>query len=126
MVDVVIWGRMVRLQGSPYTLFEYAREFDSDMLIDLQEAYKRGTFGTDFLKFVWAMHKTADTSISPYETWLKEFEPSAFSLENAPWEVIDSALNAEMFCEKQTRKTQKIRNWFARLLERMARCFSAS
>ena len=96
------------------------------MLTDLQTAYKRGTFGTEFLQFAWAMHKTADPSISSYEKWLQEFSPEAFNLEDAPWEVIDAALNAEIFCKKQTSRAQKIRKCFARFLERMARYFSAS
>ena len=126
MVDVVIWSRVLRLQGSPYTLLEYAREFNSDMLTDMQEVYKRGTFGTEFLQFAWAMNKTADPSVSHYEKWLKEFSPEAFNLEDAPWEVIDSALNAEMFCKKQTSCLKRLRLCFARFLERMARCLSTS
>lgn len=121
MVEVVVWGRVLRLQGSPVTLLEYRREFGADMLADLQAAYGRGTYGGDFIKFAWAMAKTADADTSSYEKWLHEFSPDAFSLEDAPWEVIDSALAAEMFRSAAALETHRLRRWLARRLGGMAK-----
>lgn len=124
MVEVVVWGRVLRLQGSPVTLLEYRREFGADMLADLQTAYGRGTYGGDFLKFAWAMAKTAEPESSPFEKWLHEFSPDAFSLEDAPWEVIDSALAAEMFRGAAACEAGKFRRWLARRMGGVAKRFS--
>lgn len=103
MREGIVYGRPVEMQGGPFALMAYRREFGTDMLSDLIEAYRGGADGADdvcaFLQAAWAMAKCADESTSPYPEWLREFDPRLFTLGDTAGAVgvIDSAIAAELF-----------------------------
>lgn len=126
MVSCSIFGREMTLQGSPVTLVEYQREFSCDLMQDLVKAYSQGFINSAImLQIAWAMARTHDKTTPAFEEWLKEFDTENFNLLNADFlEVVDSAINAELFCGSASRK-HKIRKWFKRLLERISKHFGS-
>ena len=124
MIRADIWGREVRMQGSPLTYLHYKREFGGDLGTDLTAVYAAGSADTEtMLRFAWAMAKTDDPSISPYEVWLSEFDPEGFSALQTPVGVVDSAICAELFRVRKAsfaeRARERIRRWLVRLSERL-------
>ena len=120
----IIWGREVEMQGSPLTYLHYKREFGGDLGSDLMAVYAAGESDVEtMLRFAWAMAKTHDPSISPYETWLSEFDPEEFSTLQAPVGVVDSAICAELFRIRKATFAQRvkarIRRWLVSLSERL-------
>ena len=100
-----VWGRDIEMQGSPWTLVVYREEFGGDLLSDVVEAFKRDPMALDdFLRFAWAMCRTADDSAGGYEEWCRSFpefdlsdgKGSAFA------SVTVSAMNAELFRVRPT------------------------
>ena len=76
------------------------------------------------LQIAWAMARTYDKETSAFEKWITEFDNEQFNLLNADFlEVVDSAINAELFRGGATRKEHKIRKWFKGLLERVSKHF---
>lgn len=126
MVTCSIFGREMKLQGSPVTLVEYHREFACDLMQDLVKAYSQGFINSAIiLQVAWAMARTYDKDTPAFEEWLKEFDAEQFNLVNADFlEVVDSAINAELFCGSATRKS-KLKAWFKRLLERISKHFGS-
>ena len=123
----IIWGREVCMQGGPLSYLVYKREFDGDLALDLLEAYKSGKATVEtFLRFAWTMARTYDASVSPYETWLEEFDLEGFSIAESPVGVIDSAISAELFrlgpsgrAARAVRRARRaIARWLGRLSER--------
>ena len=123
-----IWGREVCMQGGPLSYLVYKREFGGDLALDLLEVYKKGEATVEeFLRFAWTMAKTYDDSVSPYETWLTEFDLEGFSVAESPVGVIDSAISAELFRMGPTgrargfarRIKRAIARWLGRLSERL-------
>ncbi|WP_296012710.1 hypothetical protein [uncultured Adlercreutzia sp.] len=120
MREGVIFGRPVRMQGGPFALMAYRREFGADLLADALAAYRRdGGDVAAFLQIAWAMAKTADEETSPYAEWLREFDPREFTLGDAAQAVgvIDSAVAAELF---RRGKARRARRWLARRMESLA------
>lgn len=126
MVSCSIFGREMTLQGSPVTLVEYQREFSCDLMQDLVKAYSQGFINSAImLQIAWAMARTHKKETPAFEEWLKEFDTEQFNLLNADFlEVVDSAINAELFRGSASRK-HKIRKWFKRLLERISKHFGS-
>jgi hypothetical protein len=124
MVSCSIFGREMKLQGSPVTLVEYHREFSCDLMQDLVKAYSQGFINSAIiLQIAWAMARTHDKETPAFEIWIKEFDAEKFNLVDADFlEVVDSAINAELFCGGATRKS-RIKGWFKRLLERISKYF---
>ena len=121
MIRCTIWGREVEMQGSPLTYLHYKREFGGDLGADLVAAYTKGSADAEtMLRFAWAMAKTADTSTSPYEDWLAEFDPDGFSALQSPVGVVDSAVVAELFRFRKATWTERLRKRIARLLDRLS------
>lgn len=112
MMRAVIYGRAVEMQGSPYTILAYKREFGGDLFADVVAAYEGDTPDmTTMLQVAWAMCKTRDDGTSGFDDWLREFEPKSFALGDArALGVIDSAISAELF---RNGKAQRIRRWVA-------------
>lgn len=126
MIRGVIWGREVEMQGSPLTYLHYKREFGGDLGADLAGTYSKGSADAEtMLRFAWAMAKTRDESISPYEEWLSEFDPEEFSALDSPVGVIDSAICAELFRVRKAGIAERIRNAIARWLARLSRHLGA-
>ena len=126
MVSCSIFGREMTLQGSPVTLVEYQREFSCDLMQDLVKAYSQGFINSAImLQIAWAMARTHEKTIPAFEEWLREFDTENFNLLDADFlEVVDSAINAELFRGSASRK-HKIRKWFKRLLERISKHFGS-
>lgn len=131
------------MQGSPYTLLVYKRAFDGDLMQDLVSAYGQAEYDdlsdTDhdgaltpelstFLQIAWAMAHTYSDDVPEYPDWLRSFDPREFSLgDSSTLEVIDSAIAAELFRQRQTERG-RIRRWLSGALERLAgtaRAFAA-
>lgn len=117
MVSARIFGREVRMQGSPWTFVEYAREFQGDLLSDFVDAGKRECIHlSDYLKFAWALCRTADPSTEGFEQWCRSFDE--FTLAKGQGQeflsVIDSVFVAELFRKPKTGP----RFWWRRLRAR--------
>lgn len=115
MFSCSIFGRDVCLQGSPLTLVEYNKEFGGDLIQDIVSAYSSGLVnGAELLKVAWAMAKTHDPKTQPFNDWIKNFDPEEFNLlDMEVWEVINSAINAELFRGQATIK-RKFRRKYKR------------
>lgn len=126
----VIYGREIRMQGSPYTLLVYRHAFGSDLMRDLASAYGQDQLDeaeedargmvpdvSIFLQIAWAMARTWTDEVPDYPDWLRSFDPREFSLEDgSTLGVIDSAIAAELF---RHRKAGRIRRWICKCLERV-------
>lgn len=124
----VIWGREVCMQGGPLSYLVYKREFGGDLALDILEVYKSGSAPVEaFLRFAWTMARTYDKSVSPYETWLGEFDLEGFSIAESPVGVIDSAISAELFRFGPSRRTARVlrrarravARWLGRISQRV-------
>lgn len=127
----IIWGREVRMQGGPLSYLVYKREFGGDLALDLLEAYRSGKATVEtFLRFAWTMARTYDASVSPYETWLGEFDLEGFSVAESPVGVIDSAISAELFrfgsSRRAARAVRRARRAIARWLGRISQRLGAA
>lgn len=126
MIRGTIWGREVEMQGSPLTYLHYKREFGGDLGVDLANVYSQGSADTEtMLRFAWAMAKTHDTSTSPYEGWLSEFDLGEFSALQSPVGVVDSAICAELFRVRKATWWQGLKRRIARWLERLSKRLGA-
>ncbi len=95
-----VFGREIAMQGGPYALAAYRREFGASLFPDLAEACKENPPDLSaLLQVAWAMAKTAEEGTSPYVQWLREFDSREFSLGDSPAAagVIYSAVSAELF-----------------------------
>lgn len=127
----IIWGREVRMQGGPLSYLVYRREFGGDLPTDLLSAYTKGQATVEtFLRFAWTMARTHDPETSDYETWLGEFEPQDFTVAESPMEVIDSAIQAELFrhgaASRARRLARRIRRALSRWLGRLSQRLGAA
>ena len=124
MVRTQILGRDVTMQGSPWTLVEYARAFQGDLLADFAEAVQKDTVDlVDYLKFAWALCRTAEPETGDFESWCREFDD--FTLADGEGQafvsVIDSAVMAELF-RRPTARLAGVRRWLrTRRLGRISR-----
>lgn len=110
MVEGIIFGRPVRMQGGPFALMAYRREFGRDLMADLVAAYRAGDVDVcAFLQAAWAMAQCADEATSPYVTWLREFDAREFTLGDAAGTVgvIDSAVTAELFRPREAGRARR-------------------
>ena len=118
-----MWGREVTMQGGPLSYLVYKAEFGSDLSSDLLAAYGQEQVDVlTLLRFAWTMARTWDETVSPFEAWLDEFDPEEFSVLDAPVEVIVSAISAELFRARQTRRARIRRaaaRWLGRLSQRL-------
>lgn len=113
-----IYGRECEMQGSPYTLLVFKQEFEEDLPSFIVRSYARDYIDIEeFLRIAWAMCKTYSDDISNYERWLEEFDDDAFDITEgkSAFDVIDAAINAEMFRQKQTIK-QRFRRFIAKYI----------
>lgn len=116
-----IFGREVEMQGGPYALAAYRREFSAPLFSDLAKAYEEAPPDlATLLQVAWAMAKTADDATSPYLEWLREFDSREFTLADTAevTGVIYSAISAELF---RGGKTRGWRRCAVRLLGRLER-----
>lgn len=102
MYRAYIWGRVLDLQGGPWTFLEYKRLFGGDMLQDISAAQKRETYHiSDWLKVAYAMYATANKGCESFEEWCAVERWPEFSLDDGGGAgfvaVIVSAIEAEMF-----------------------------
>lgn len=97
-----IWGRTVRMSGSPLSMLVFRREFGGDFSDFVNETLQqlKAEDGkeihpdpVDFLQIAWTMAKTYDDDLSDFEDWLDEFPDNAFDarlgLECLP-EILDA------------------------------------
>lgn len=119
MIRAVVFGRELRMQGSPYTLIVYRREFDGDLLQSVVGAYQETPPDmTTLMQVAWAMCKTHDEGTSGFVEWIKEFDVGRFTLGDPETiGVIDSAINAELFREQ---KAGGFKRRVGRLLDSLA------
>lgn len=125
MVSCSIFGRELKLQGSPVTLVEYHKQFKCDLMQDLIKAYSQGYINSAIiLQIAWAMAKTHDKETEDFNTWIEAFDSERFNLLNADYlGVIDSAINAELFCGGASRQ-RRLKLWFKRRVERLSQHLS--
>lgn len=125
MIRGDIFGRTVEMQGSPYTMLVFKREFDENLQAFMTEAYSRENIDVEeFLRIAWAMAKTYDDEVRDYESWLLEFDADLFDLREGQeaFSVIVSAIEAELFRNKQTiraRIKRRLKAFLRRVLERL-------
>ena len=118
-----IYGREIKMQGSPYTLLAYSQAFGGDLLRDILSAYEETPpdIGA-LLRVVWAMAKTYDDETPEFAEWLREFDPKEFALNELDWiGEVDGAISAELFRGEQT----KARRAFRRIRREIARRMGA-
>lgn len=107
MREINLGNEVVSVQGSPWALFLYNREFSTneeraDWHSDFQKAYAGFTQDSArveplfLLKTCWAMAKNQDDSIPSFETWLKPLDIGIGMDQPWVWEVND-AIFAELF-----------------------------
>ena len=101
-----IWGRDLKMQGSPWTFVVYKRAFGGDLLSDIISAYAKESLELyDLLRFAWAMCRTASDAVEEFDEWCNSFPD--FTLADgeatAVASVIISALDAEVFRRRETR-----------------------
>lgn len=113
MIRTRILGRDVKMQGSPWTLVEYSRAFGGDLLDDFAGAVKSDTVElAAYLRFAWALCRTADQDVSCFEDWCGEFDD--FTLAGGKGQafvsVIDSAVMAELF-RRPSSRLAGLRRW---------------
>lgn len=128
MVTGEIYGRRVRMQGSVWAMAAYRREFGSDMLSDALAIYRAGEADVcGLLQLAWAMARSADDSVPRYEQWLREFDPRLFAIGDTAGAVgvIDSAVSAELFRDRQAGWAVRARRWAGRRLGSLARRIGA-
>lgn len=126
MVTGEIYGRTVSMQGGPFALVAYKREFGTDLMADAIEAVKGDAPDISaLLQVAWAMAKTHDERTSAFPQWVREFDPREFTLGDtaSTLGVIDSAMNAELF---RCRATSRVRRWFGRRLDALAKYLGRS
>lgn len=109
MREIDLSGYKMTVQGGPWAVFLYKREFKSDFFADYREAISHvqddiSTVDALFLlRAVWVMASTAADAdgelsrVPPFERWLKTM-PDLPMTADVPWggEVI-SAIFAELF-----------------------------
>lgn len=121
MLTVHVGSEETSVQGSPWALFIYQREFaeggkKADWYADYERAYSKvaelptnddGTFENPLkfieaidalflLKTAWAMAKNADDATPPFEEWARGIDASLAPI--APWKLeVNAAINAELF-----------------------------
>ena len=120
MIKAVIYGREVKLQGSPYTLLAYRSEFDGDLFKAILSAYEAQPPDMSLLlQVAWAMARTCDDEVPAYAEWLRGFDPDSFALGDAgALGVIDSAISAELF---RRTKAGRARRWLGRRVDALAK-----
>lgn len=105
MRSVKIGDSEIGVQGGPWALVLYEREFKPDhpdFFSDVHRYAPNPIEGRNFadpmflLRCLWAMAKNADDAFPPFERWTKSLDISL--QENEPWTLeVVSALNAEIF-----------------------------
>ena len=124
MLRARIWGREVRMQGSPWTFVEYRRAFGGDLLSDFMAASKKDPIELDdYLKVAWALARTADQSEPGFDEWCGSFPDFSLSEgEGAAFvSVVDLAVLAELFRHGETVFRRFRRKLRARRLGRLSR-----
>lgn len=119
-----IWGRTIEMQGSPWTLVVYHDAFGGDLLSDYIAACKKDPLElVDFLKVAWAMCRTHSDDAGDFEEWCFSFP--AFTVDEGEGaafvSVVDSAVMAELFRRRETRRARWRRKLRARWLGRASR-----
>ncbi len=126
MQRATIWGRDVKMQGSPLTLLRYRTEFGGDLMADMLSNSTGGELSLEWLlRVCWAMCATSDPSTSPYEKWLGEFPEDGIDLAEPVAGVIYSAMTAELFRARKTGPAARFRRWLSRWLGRLSRRLGA-
>lgn len=96
-MDATVYGRTLRLEGGPYALWCYRREFGSDLYQDMLASVQDGDVQLSiWLQIVWAMNRTADDSTPAYGDWLRAF-PDFDLGDSRSQAVIDQAMTAGFF-----------------------------
>lgn len=101
------------MQGSPYTLLLFKQEFEEDLPSFLVKAYAGESVDIEcLLRIAWAMCRTYSDDILDYERWLEGFPADLFDITEgkAAFDVIDAAINAELFRQKKTLR-ERIKRW---------------
>ena len=122
MIRARIFGRDVEMQGSPWTMVVYRREFGGDLVSDIVEAYKSERIAlADWLGFAWAMCRTHSDDVEPFDEWCRGFPD--FTLGDgegaAAASVIGSAIEAELFRRRPSAFQRWRRSLRARRLGRV-------
>lgn len=122
MREADVYGRRVRMQGSPWTLVEYRRAFGADLMADLAGAYEGGApDAVVLLQVVWAMARTWDEGTPGFEAWLRGFDPAEFSADDRTWiGEADSAICAELFRGREAGRAARWRRRAGSALGRLA------
>ena len=123
MRRAALYGRSVAMQGSPYTLIAYRREFKGDLIADILDASGGGHPDVAvFLQVAWAMAKTHCDATPPFDDWIRSFDPVSFALDDTQGvlEVIDKAVAAELF---RHGKARRARRWAAKRMDALAQRF---
>lgn len=103
---IELGGREVRIKGSPMTPYFYKKAFGQSLSGDLMamegvEEDRSKFDDVNILQMIWAMEKTVDRNIKPFEKWLEDFE--YLNLDDVLADVVEEAMNAT-FRDKQKQK----------------------
>lgn len=125
MRRVTVYGRDLKIQGSVLTQFYYRKEFGTDLYKAILQACEQTPLDASvLLTVVWAMAKTYDEETADYQTWLSEFDPKHYAVNDLSWlGEVDGAMCAELFRVRQTlpkRITCRIRRIISKALGAMA------
>lgn len=96
----------IKIMGTAVTAFHYKKAFgqklSGDMLACEELEHDNSAFDdVNFLQMVWAMARTCDKNIKPFENWLEDLGP--INLGDVIDDIMEEAMNAT-FREPQTTK----------------------
>ena len=120
MPSINIYGKGLLVEGGPYAVWLYKKEFGTDLLMDVSASISGGEVCTaTWLQVIYAMNRTADDNVPEYSEWLRSFPDFTLGDQRAV-EVMDSAITAGFFRHgrKATART-RIFEAAARLVHRL-------
>lgn len=106
---IELGGREVRIKGSPMTPYFYKKAFGQSLSGDLAamvgiEEDPSKLDDINLLQMIWAMEKTVDRNIKPFENWLADFE--YLNLDDVIADVVEEAMNATFRDKPQSKPEQ--------------------
>lgn len=121
-MHIDIYGkRGLPVEGGPFALWVYRKEFGTDLYQDMLASISDGEVQISvWLQIVWAMNRTADDSCPSYGEWLRGF-PDFDLADEASRAVMDRAMTAGFFRRaRQAWEARKVRRALARPVRALA------
>lgn len=121
-MHIDIYGkRGLSVEGGPFALWEYRKEFGTDLYQDMLASVQDGEVQISvWLQIIWAMNRTADGSCPSYGEWLRSF-PDFDLADSASRAVMDRAMTAGFFrAARQAGEGRRFRRALARPVRALA------